>query len=373
MKKLNFIKSFAVIIQIMALLSMLSFLSSCEDDEVNGPRDLIQAFADPSDSEPVDIIYVSVAGGETKVYVKSEIDFFPVWEDSYSKPWIKVTDCSDVAGMRNMKAITLSVQKRSSSLCYYSRRIGMLILSATDGNLNYNKIISVCQGSVSRTGSNFSFLKYGSDDPRITGEETSIVGWTVAQKNYGFTSTMIDGEQEAYCYGKNGYVRIGDEYGHGADIISPLVADIRRDSLLMVTFNAVAYTDYATGQKDINKILVSIMGGGVLRDDDGSMRTSIELETPYYDFRDSKFPSSMWEGTHFLVFFESIPTNPISASTRISISVADAASSNRVFIDNFYVYRLDEEEEDYYTENKGSGTDMILGPITGDSDVTDEP
>ena len=35
--------------------------------------------------------------------------------------------------------------------------------------------------------------------------------------------------------------------------------------------------------------------------------------------------------------------------------------NNRIFLDNFYIRRLEADEENYFTENNGSGKDIILG------------
>ena len=39
--------------------------------------------------------------------------------------------------------------------------------------------------------------------------------------------------------------------------------------------------------------------------------------------------------------------------------------NSRIFIDDFYIYRLEKEEKDYYfSENGGSGKDMVLGAVS---------
>ena len=241
----------------------------------------------------------------------------------------------------------------------------MLILAASDGELNYNRIIPIHQGSTARVSNDFATLKYGKTDPRFTDGETPIDNWTTAQKNLGFTSTTIEGEEVAHCYGKNGYLKLGDDKGHGADLISPYTNTLRNDSLLMVSFRAVAFTDYMTGARDDNKITVEVLGGGVIRDFAQSEKTTIDLEAGYYDISSEEFPEDMWEGHDFLVFVAGTKANPITANTRVRIICGsltqNSAVNNRIYLDNFYIRRLQKVEEDYFAENNGSGKDIILG------------
>ena len=207
--------------------------------------------------------------------------------------------------------------------------------------------------------------RLGKTDPRFTDGETPIDNWTTAQKNLGFTSTTIEGEEVAHCYGKNGYLKLGDDKGHGADLISPYTNTLRSDSLLMVSFRAVAFTDYMTGARDDNKITVEVLGGGVIRDFAQSEKTTIDLEAGYYDISSEEFPEDMWEGHDFLVFVAGTKANPITANTRVRIICGsltqNSAVNNRIYLDNFYIRRLQKVEEDYFAENNGSGKDIILG------------
>ena len=133
----------------------------------------------------------------------------------------------------------------------------------------------------------------------------------------------------------------------------------------MVSFRAVAYTDYMTGARDDNKITVEVLGGGVIRDFAQSEKTTIDLEAGYYDISSEEFPEDMWEGHDFLVFVAGTKANPITANTRVRIICGsltqNSAVNNRIYLDNFYIRRLQEVEEDYFAENNGSGKDIILG------------
>ena len=73
----------------------------------------------------------------------------------------------------------------------------------------------------------------------------------------------------------------------------------------------------------------------------------------------------MWVGSDFLVFIASTEHNPITVNTQVRIVCGSldkgSTTNNRIFLDNFYLRRLTADEEDYFTENNGSGKDMILG------------
>ena len=160
-------------------------------------------------------------------------------------------------------------------------------------------------------------------------------------------------------YGKNGFLLLGDETGKGGSICSPFYEGIRKDSLAVVSFRAVAFTD-KEGVKDGNKFTVEIIDGGVFRDN-GS--TSMDLEAPYADITASNYPANFWDGSDFLLGIISSDKNPFTGNTRIRISSGSASSPNRVFIDNFYIRRIDAKEgdEDLWEANGGSGKDMLLG------------
>ena len=73
----------------------------------------------------------------------------------------------------------------------------------------------------------------------------------------------------------------------------------------------------------------------------------------------------MWEGSDLLVFVVGTQLNPITVNTRIRISCGSFTQTspvnNRIFLDNFYIRCLEADEENYFTENNGSGKDIILG------------
>ena len=310
---------------------------SCETHSNSDRSESIAVYADPIEKKPVDAVYVGVQGGQAKIYAEANVDFVASWEDDADMPWAAVLDDTAVDPLTGCRIVTL----------------------------NYNRIVPVHQGSTARVSNDFSSMKYGKTDPRFTDDETPIDDWTTAQKDYGFSSTTIDGEEHAHCYGKNGYLKLGDDEGHGADLISPYTNTLRSDSMLMVSFRAVAYTDFYTGAKDDNKIKVEVLDGGVIADFADTGKTSIELEAAYYDPRSDEFPENMWEGSDLLVFVVGTQLNPITVNTRIRISCGSFTQTspvnNRIFLDNFYIRRLEADEENYFTENNGSGKDIILG------------
>lgn len=348
-----------------ALIAAAIGITSCETHSNSDRNESIKVYADPIAKEPIDAGIVGVKGGLAKLYVDANIDFVATWEDDAATPWAKVVDYSSTDPQTGLRVITLKANRRSTTSSYYTRRTGMLILAASDGELNYNRIIPIHQGSTARVSNDFATLKYGKTDPRFTDGETPIDNWTTAQKNLGVTSTTIEGEEVAHCYGKNGYLKLGDDKGHGADLISPYTNTLRSDSMLMVSFRAVAYTDFYTGAKDDNKIKVEVLDGGVIADFADTGKTSIELEAAYYDPRSDEFPENMWEGSDLLVFVVGTQLNPITVNTRIRISCGSFTQTspvnNRIFLDNFYIRRLEADEENYFTENNGSGKDIILG------------
>ena len=127
----------------------------------------------------------------------------------------------------------------------------------------------------------------------------------------------------------------------------------------------MAYTEILSGAKDDIKIKVEVLDGGVIAEFADTGKTSNELEAAYYDPRSDEFPENMWEGSDLLVFVVGTQLNPITVNTRIRISCGaftqTSPVNNRIILDNFYIRRLDADEENYYTDNNGSGKDIILG------------
>lgn len=343
-------------------LSAAIFTVSCETPE-NSPRsESIEVYVDLEEMEPVTQACVDVLGGLHQLYVKANVAFTASWEDGETSPWATVVDDTTVDPKTGMRIVTLDVKRRNKTP-YYTRRTGTLVLSASEEGLNYNCYIQVHQGSTARVSSDFSWCKYGSSDPRLN-DGVAFKDWSQSYKDKGFRSTTIVGETTPHLYGKNGFVQLGDAAGHGADIYSPFYSDLRYDSLLMVSFRAVAHTDYQTGAKDGNKFTVEVVNGGVIADFAEQNVTSIELEAKNFDPNSETFPNDMWDGTEFMVFVVGTESNPLTVNTTIRIKSgsleATTATPNRLYVDNFYIRRVTEGEQPYFEQNGGSGADKIM-------------
>ena len=354
----------------MGLLGGLAVVSSCDRSDPNAERsDYIQVFQTQDQEEPLTTYNVSVLGGDFSFYVKSSVEFSATWQDDASNPWASVKEVKDNGGGNYVVTITASPR---ATYAYYTRRTGTLMLTSPENMLG--TFVTIHQGLYARLSSDFSWSKYGSADPRR--DDGTIYGsWSQTNKDRGWASTAIEGTDGPYLYGKNGYLMLGDAAGHGADLLTPYVNDLVSDSLAVLSFRAVAYTDLE-GNKDANKLSVEIIGGGVLRGNDNTTATRLDLEIPYYDMSDESFPNSMWKGSDFLIGLESTVNSPLSGNTRIRITAGDMSGAtgtpNRVFIDNLYIRRIavtkKYADEDLWVLNGGkNGADKLLGTVEGES------
>lgn len=335
-----------------ALFAGAMLAVSCSGDDPNAERgDFIRVYIDP-DGEPLDGIYFDVEGEEAaKVYVRSNVDYEVFWQDGASSPWGEVLGL-DKNVEPGLDRIRIKIDRREN-YCYYTRREGMLMLSSP--GRDFGKFVRVYQGAVARVSQAFAWLTYGSTDPLVSDGERAYSGWTDAQKNYGWTTSA-----PSSVFGRNGYVKLGDAQGNGADLITPFVNDLRGDSLLMVSFRAVAYTD-ETGS-DGGKLTVNILDGGVFIDT-GLTTRRITLGT--YTVENEAVSGSMWDDSNYLLFVAKTDANPISGNTRIQFVAEDVSgpANNRIFMDNIYVYTLNELNDGMIEQNRGTDKDIILGAM----------
>lgn len=335
------------------LLCAVVFAVSCNDDDPNAERgEFIHVYAD-MDGEPVDIGHLDVRGGQAAVYVKANVEYEVSWQDSETKPWVEVIETRKNA-KQGFDQIILEVKPRQT-YSYYTRRTGSLLFSSSKDMLG--KFVPVHQGAIARISQAFAWLSYGNANPLVTDGEKAYSGWTAIQKNYDWTTSTPE-----YTFGKSGYVKLGDDAGHGADFVTPLTADLRNDSLLMVSFRAVAYSD-ENNVTDNKKLTVNILGGGVFADTELSTR---EVQIGTYTVEDGE-PVDMWADSNYLLFVTSIENNPITANTRIQFVAGDlnqaGTKNNRTFLDNIYVYTLNEFSIYMMEDNEGTDKDIILGNI----------
>jgi len=355
---------------ILLMAVSLSFaISSCQKEDFNKEREeaieVYTSLADLQDpeKEPATDVGVDVRGGITELYIKSNIEFNASWQDALTSPWASVVSCEPAVDNNEVYLLKLKASRISSTSCYYTRRSGTLTLS--NKTLNYGTYIKVHQGFTARLSCNFDNLRYGLADPRSEDGEKLISDWSATlRSSYKFTSSAFGNGTVAYCYGRNGYVKLGDGNGHGADLGSWYVEDIRKDSLLMVSFRAVSHVAI-DGTKDANKFTVEVTGGGVIRDLIATGGTKMEFQAPWYDLSDETFPANMWKGGDFLVFIEGTETNPLTSDTVVTITAGNTQTlcpNNRLYVDNFYIRTINPLlGEDLFEQNGGSGYDNILG------------
>lgn len=340
--------------------------TSCQREDPNAERDeYIRVYGSADiDEEASTSVVVGVRAGTYPLYLRTNVPFEKLqfeWQDDGTSPWASVGEVvpGDEAGLY---VINLKVKARSS-YAYYTRRTGMLMISVPE--LNLGTYVKVNQGCTARFSNNCANFKYGVAHPLFTAGERIYSGWSTTQKAYFSTEPSSDGV--SYLYGRNGNLRLGDDEGHGACLITPFTDALRADSLLMVSFRAAAFADDM--QRDDNKLRVEILGGGIFRDDPSAEQRVMEIEVPNFDSSDPDFPASMWNDGEFMLFIQSSDRYPVTANTRIRFSAgsldAPSETNSRIYMSNFYIRRLVEGvDEDYFAENGGSGVDRILGLVS---------
>lgn len=397
---------------ILSVLLLLWTASSCKRDDPNAERkDYIRVYENLTSEHPIDRTNLPVRGGSVTLYIRSNANFQAKWQDGRVPAWASITRPRLIS--EGLWEITVTAEKLSED-ALYERRSGVLML--TDAGRFLGNYFTVNQGLVKRVGTDFSWLA-GSLRPNETISDVLIQNWSNAQKKYGYTSTLIEGQESAWCYSKSGYVRLGGNNGIGADLIMPHTPSFQGDSLLVVSFKAVVQNGPSIGdfygqtegmeegsdspgsdpepepdpgpdtgggtepilpmpvirkagpaatEVDDGTLTVVVEGGGVIRD---IRQTSITItDLPTYDRGSADFPSDMFKGASYLVFVASTPSNPITSNTTIriiagSMSPEPAVRCSRIFIDDLYVFRTDTKtDEDLFVLNDSkSGKDKVLG------------
>lgn len=388
-------RKFTYMIRISLLLAvLLAGISACRKVDPNSERsDFIRVYASRAADVPLDRTCVSVKGGTYTYYIHSSVPFTAQWQ-SEDPSWAGIGQLKPLEdGWWSLDVTVQPVKTRAASdntepLGLYARRYGMLMLQCPEQFLG--KYLVVEQGLQSRISCNFSWL-YGSANPNATYNDVLMSNWTASQLNQGFSSTKIAGEEEVWVYSKEGYVKLGNDHGAGADFITPHTSAFQNDTLLVVSFKAVVQNgdvlpDYtggtepivpmqpvrqrvkSTAQVDNNSFTVEVVGGGFIRDLVKTGGTSLTFELPTYNSESPSFPADMFDGGSYLVFIEGTPASPITVNTAIRFIAGAMKGSgegpcSRVFLDDVFVYRQDLLlDEDLFQLNGGkSGADLISG------------
>lgn len=319
----------------LLLTGAASLGTACDDDKDYSRREHIEWSDSPDFTKRFDALNCLVKGEEGSIYIKSNVEYtarFETDEEEEAPDWFRVVKIE--RGVRpGIDELKIEVDPHPGT---YKMRKGCLSL-LTDAEY-LNEFIPVTQGFTPRVEGDFDFLKYGSGDPLETRGETLIAEWSTEQKDKGWESTPAEAEGTAYCYGKNGYIKLGDEAGHGANLLSPYKPDIRADTAAMVRFNAIAYAA-PDGTKDYNKLTVTITGGGQFLD--GTTSKTVMLN--HLDPAAEELATAMWKESQQEFIIVSHPKNLFTSNTRVELMAGDwvtPSGNSRIFIDNFYIFRL---------------------------------
>ena len=348
--------------QKLLLISGIAALAlSCSHEKAAVTREdklTFHALADCSD-EPLKEAAVGVLAGTRTLYLKSSFDKEAelFWQDAATWPWGSVREF-EPTGTKGVYKVTLSYPDRYPGV-WYAKRVGTL--SAVIPGEDFGVFLPVRQGATDRVNEDFSAWTYGSADPWSDISDTPLDKWTTALKDKGFSSEPVGSDTLGRCYGRVGYIRLGDKDAHRGSVLTPRNDSFRYDTLLMVSFRAAAYKE-KVGSKDDNHFRVEVTGGGFIRDFAETEQTWIDLEAPYIVNKEDFFGPDSW----FLVFVADSDANPMTSTTRIKIisGSADTEGSARLYLDDICVTRLvPDVDEDFYAENEGSGKDRIMTTI----------
>lgn len=274
------------------------------------------------------LLDVDYRGTKGSIYIKSNVDYTVTFQQdvhNHDLNWIKFSEKrhDPVTGC---DIIDFNAKPMEKSL---NRLSGILNLSSKENY--YGKFITIRQGFNARYSTDFSFLKYGSKDPLVTGNERAFEFWSKNQKEDNpFETSIIEGESSSHFYGRNGYVQLGNAKGMGADMTIPYVKEIRRDTAIVVSMNVLAMPG------DNDEVTLEILGGGVF---DGTEETVRKFKAAPFN----NTSESIWDGSLKSWVISSLDQNPITLDTRIKVTagkVEKMDKNNRILLDNINVFSL---------------------------------
>lgn len=330
-------------------------LVSCSNKEDYARKEIIRVYTTEDESADLSLIQADMMGDTIQVCIRSSVDFrvaFRMSESSFDQDWIQVGEAAyDEA--KGCSLVRVVAKEMSGS---FEERYGVLSISAPEHGLS--RFVKIRQGYEIRKSEDFSWLTSGNASPGELGKEVSIHDWTDSQKENGYESTPVTGQEKAFCYGNKGFLMLGAQLvemeedkevisNFGADVITPFLypdaADV--DSVMIVTFEALAH--------DADAVLtVEVTGGGCLMMPDGMVKT-VEVE-PSVLLPDAKDP---WEGAMRYLKVYSVGEDRIGAQTRLRF-VAGALEQmdkpSRIYIDDIVIYSVEKhhsvETDDFTVE-----------------------
>lgn len=315
----------------LLVLTSIMLLTSCDkDSQDNSSSDFRVEWTGDSNLTDVFSIHTDIEGGFDTLKVHTSKSFNISFESKDLEDWVHVEKVEQLSS--ELSIVILKVSPLNNT---FDIRSGILAMTTDDLD---GKFIRVSQGYTRRFNDDFNWLRYGVLNPLDEGREVSIKNWTVAQTENGWTSTVGDSQTEAFVYGRFEHVKLGSaEYG--ADFLSRNIGGIEKDSLLVISFNAVAYASDFAGN-DQNKLLVELQNGCTFMD--GS--TSVLLDLGYFDAQSALLNKKFWDNSFQALYINKPNTNTLISTIRVKFTTGSAISlaKNRVFLDNFSIYSIKE-------------------------------
>lgn len=313
------------------IVSMVVSFSSCNKGEDGGILvEGITVSETESFNENVAQLSWEAEGGKDTLYVASNSAIKLSFETNEVSDWVKAEKIERIEGTDKSR-IVLNILPMEGT---YKKRIGVLNLS--NASAYAGTFIRLSQGYNTRIEENFVWLKYGTGSPLDLTQAMPIGQWSTAQKQYGWNSTST-----TTSFGMNGYIMLGTE-SQGALFSSPIVPGLEKDSLLLLTFDAVGYVS-KEGQKDNNKLTIKLTGGEF---EDG--KTSKTIVLGYYDYQSALLMSNMWDKGRFSLLVKKPSLHPTTSTIQLHFLTGEHQEDgrNRVFIDNINLYILDQFKPD---------------------------
>lgn len=319
-----------------ALYGLILFslgLTSCKKEEISSSAsDFIISSSVHAEDQIKSAYKVDISGGKDTLYVLTDKEFSISSETADPENWISVEKVEKVSN--SLYHVILDIKPLEET---FELRTSVLSLITEDLNGGF---VTVTQGYTRRFSDNFSWLRYGVVNPLDEGREVLMQSWTSTQLANGWTSTVGEDQEAAYVYGRFEHVKLGKD-NYGADFISRNIGGIEKDSILVLSFNAVAYAPLF-GEPDNNKLTVELQNG--CQFEDGTTSQTIALN--HFDSKSALVEQNLWNNSFHYLYIKKPETNTVISTIRVRFVTGNSISSpaNRIFLDNFNIYSVHEFE-----------------------------